>query len=830
MTITLAAIFFLSTILVTQTQLTQAQLEPQQPVSGELPSGVTPNITVSFKAFLSFRPNPVGVGQTVLVNMWMTPSVNAQRFHQNYKITITDPDGNKEEVPLDSYCADSTGWFEFAPDQVGTWKLKFEFPGEYYPAGQYYNGYIVTNSSGSYLGSAYYKPASTAEQTLVVQDEQVYSWPSSPLPTDYWTRPVSPENREWTSILGDYPWTGPAMSANWAANTNVYSNNYAYIPYVQAPNTAHIVWMKQGAISGMIGGDNGQSSYTSGGGNPNIIYQGRAYQSVTKPFNGVPQAVWQCYDLRTGTVYWEVVAATAPTAIEYSSGAAAVPGAEFSVGTSATLISISGGRLIKYNPWTGAISLNVSTSPLTSANYFMNGYCLSLQTINATTGNYRLINWTTLGTSTNFTSRIVSNITWPVPALPTAQYVGSTGICVADFETGMAAWITRAMEPNLGIMYKVNVTGISLTTGAIMWNVAINDEATYSGSCVVADHGKAAFLTQNGYWLAYDLNSGSLAWKGEQMDYPWSSGGFGAYAVQSAYGLLYRQAYDGVYAFDWDTGDIAWHYIAYTPFEYETPYTDKNGTGTYSFNGGGFVADGKLYTYNTEHSASQPITRGWRLHCINATTGEGIWNITGSMTPGAVADGYMTASNAYDGYMYVFGKGQSVTTVSAPQTQIVAGTNVIISGTVLDLSSGQEGTPCVSAQSMTQWMEYLHMQHSIPADVVGVPVSIDAVDPNGNSVHIATVTSDGYSGTFSYTWTPDLTGDYQITATFIGDDSYGSSFATTYANVVDASAASPTSSAISFDAVNNTIMTAMVASVVAMVVAIAIAVLILRRR
>ena len=112
-----------------------------------------------------------------------------------------------------------------------------------------------------------------------------------------------------------------------------------------------------------------------------------------------------------------------------------------------------------------------------------------------------------------------------------------------------------------------------------------------------------------------------------------------SYAVQSAYEKLYRQSYDGVYAFNWKDGKIAWLYKAPTPYAFETPYA--TGTETdYSFNAGGIVADGKLFTYNTEHTPSQPITRGWRLHCINTTTGEGIWNITGSASPGGVADGY----------------------------------------------------------------------------------------------------------------------------------------------------------------------------------------------
>ena len=67
------------------------------------------------------------------------------------------------------------------------------------------------------------------------------------------------------------------------------------------------------------------------------------------------------------------------------------------------------------------------------------------------------------------------------------------------------------------------------------------------------------------------------------------------------------------------------------------------------------------------------------------------------MGPGIVSDGYLTAGNYYDGYLYVFGKGISTTTVSAPQTEVTSGHNAIISGTVLDQSPAQPGTPCVSA-------------------------------------------------------------------------------------------------------------------------------------
>lgn len=592
-----------------------------------------------------------------------------------------------------------------------------------------------------------------------MQDELVASWPASPLPTDYWTRPISPENREWWEIAGDYPWAGVGGGLNWPAETNTHASNYAFTPYVQAPNTAHIVWSRQGALSGLTGGSQGINSMTNGGGTPSIIYQGRAYQSYSKPGSGATaQTYWQCYDIRTGELFWErplVTGESAPTAIEYS-------------GTSATLVSISGGKLTKYNPWTGAMSVNVSVAPISSATYYMNGYALSLQNIGTFTApNYRLINWTTLGTSTNVTTRITSNVSWAETNMAPFGIIGHA----IDYETGVAVCVNPdryIMSNPMNNVYNnatatwqgTVIEALSLTTGQLLWNITI-DQTTYTPLVSVADHGKIAALMSDGGFLCFDLLTGKKLWQSEQFAYPWSAPGFGAYNIESAYGLIYREAYDGLYAFDWDTGKIAWKYIAPTPYAFETPYYDENGTLVYSFNGASIIADGKIYAYNTEHTSTQPLARGWKLHCINALTGEGIWNITGQMTPGAVADGYLTASNSYDGFMYVFGKGKSATTIQAPLTALTQGQSIVLTGTVLDQSPAQPGTPCVSDASMASWMEYLHMQKSIPANIEGVEVSLDAVDPNSNTVHLATVKSD-MSGTYNFLWEPELVGTYIV--------------------------------------------------------------------
>ncbi|XHH09811.1 MAG: PQQ-binding-like beta-propeller repeat protein [Candidatus Bathyarchaeia archaeon] len=804
-----------------------------------LPEGVTPDITVKTDVYLSLRPNPVGVGQTILINLWNDPGPSYARYFTDYVLTITNPSGEEEVIKMDSYPADGTAWLEYQVNEAGTWKFKFDFMGGFFPAGNYTipEGVSQAGYTETYTKSVYYLPDSTPETTLTVQEEMVASWTPAALPTDYWTRPVSPENREWASILGDYPWIGPGGGANWPEETSYYASNYQFTPYVQSVDSSHIVWKSQGAIGGLTGGSQGIGSFTSGGGTPNIIYQGRCYQAVTKPYAGTTQSVWQCYDLRTGNIIWERTGVTTPTAIEYAeAGAGAVAGAE-TVSTSASLIAISGNRLIKYNPSTGAVTANVSIPSFTTTQYYMNGYALSVQTINASALNFRLINWTTQGSSSNFDSRIVSNISYALNGLGNVRDF-ATGTCFVIREPnaldqyGLSPYapfpyVDIYQDNGTGIRHGLRILAVSLITGKILWNTTADDapfssdQAPYSQTCNVADHGKLAVLMRKGYFNIYDQATGSLLYKSETMDYPWDEPGFGAYDIGSAYGMIFRGAYSGVYAFDWDTGKIVWKYEAPTN-PYETPYTTTNGTTVNAFYGTFKIFDGKIYIQNTEHTPTQPITRGLKLHCIDAYTGVGVWNITGCMSAGAMSDGYLTASNTYDGYTYVFGKGKSATTIEAPKIAATLGQSVLLTGTVNDQSPAQVGTACVSKDSMSAWMEYLHMQHTIPASVVGVPVSIDAVDPNGNYIHIGDTTTDGYSGTFGYTWEPEITGQYTVTATFMGDDSYGSSFATSYVSIVDAPETSPSQQTLNVDAINNTTTTTVVAAAVAIIVAIAI--------
>ena len=207
----------------------------------------------------------------------------------------------------------------------------------------------------------------------------------------------------------------------------------------------------------------------------------------------------------------------------------------------------------------------------------------------------------------------------------------------------------------------------------------------------------------------------------------------------------------------------------------------------------------------------------------------------GSQTPAAVADGYLVTSNPDDGYMYVYGKGKSSTTVTAPDVSVPLGTALTIKGSVLDQSPAQPNTPCVSKDSMTTQMQYLHFQ--LPQTglwnnetIEGVPVSLNAIDSNGAVTNIGTVTTNGYYGTFSKAWTPPAEGTYQIIASFASDDSYGSSSAAT-AVTVGPAPQTPATPEVTPPTDLTPVYYGIAAAVVIIVVAVAVAtVLLLRKR
>jgi hypothetical protein len=67
--------------------------------------------------------------------------------------------------------------------------------------------------------------------------------------------------------------------------------------------------------------------------------------------------------------------------------------------------------------------------------------------------------------------------------------------------------------------------------------------------------------------------------------------------------------------------------------------------------------------------------------------------------------------------------------------------------------------------------------------MTGVPVVLTAIGPNGEGIDIGTATTSAYYGNFEMAWTPPAEGTYKIIASFAGDESYGSSGASTAVSV-----------------------------------------------
>ena len=175
-------------------------------------------------AFVTANPNPVGVGQSVLVSAFLDRYPPADSHYQPYvlwqfTVKITDPTGN---VQTESLTSDTIGgaYLTFTPTKAGTYQIKMHFEG----AGP------VAGNNNTYLASD-----SNVFQ-LTVQEEPITETPNAPLPTGYWQRPINSENRDWNQIAGN--WLGLPAARDSGASTCDGVNCYQL--YSTAPNSAHI--------------------------------------------------------------------------------------------------------------------------------------------------------------------------------------------------------------------------------------------------------------------------------------------------------------------------------------------------------------------------------------------------------------------------------------------------------------------------------------------------------------------------------------------------------------------------------------------------------------
>ena len=240
---------------------------------------------------------------------------------------------------------------------------------------------------------------------------------------------------------------------------------------------------------------------------------------------------------------------------------------------------------------------------------------------------------------------------------------------------------------------------------------------------------------------------------------------------------------------------------------------------------------------------SPPLFHDAKQLAINITDGSLVWSLLAfdvTSAP-AISDGVMTTLNAYDNQLYAWGKGPTTTTVTAPDLGVTTATPITIRGTITDDSAGSRqeavaanfpnGLPCVSDDSMSRFMEAVYQQQTMPTNVTGVPIAISVVDSNGNNRVIGTTTSNAF-GTYSLTWTPDISGDYTVIAIFAGSQSYyPSSAATAFHASESAATSTPISTTIAGN-ITSTDFTLGIAAIIIVIIVIGaiLAMLMLRRK
>ncbi len=760
-------------------------------------------------AYMSVSPNPIGVGQDALIIMWLNdyPITAVGQWGDrwdNMYVDVTTPDGSVDVLGPFTSDPVGSGWTQYTPTQVGTYSFVFRFDGdtltgEPVPPSGYFGG------SAAFLGDIY-MPSQSDPVTLVVGQDPVMNYPETPLPEGYWTRPISGVNRDWWQIAG-----------NWMRAGDVEGR---FQKYSDGPGSSHIMWAKQYWDGGIMGGQFGSIGYYTGRsyepfGTGMIVLNGRLYYNVQTP----PRYGWYCVDLRTGEeLYFHNTTGDISFITE---------GFGFDFSGDVDDGDLAFGQIYNYespNQHGGFPYLWSTHAPTPNTwmmfDAFTGNYICSVANVSAggtrvygkdgsilqysvNTNTDRLTVWNT-SRAIWYRSFFPGNENWLWRPDLGEVHDGNNGFSLnVSIPSDLTGSILAVVEGDYILggtsgsndeegLEEGTIWALSLAPGSegtLLWSqnfVPPHDTAPNSvGGAFAYGHvaGPTVDVENAVFWFeeqltrklyVYDLGTMQQIWESD----PSPQWDFYGMSQSVAYGKLFNYGYGGVIdAYDILTGEKLWSYISGT-LGFETAYENTPLSLA-------AIADNKLYMYSTEHSPTMPLARGRGLRCIDANTGEELWQIHHWGSDPALADGYLVDLNLYDNMIYCYGKGPSATTVTGPDAGVSLGSSVMITGTVTDQSAGATGTPAIADEDMDEWMEYIYMQRPMPTDANGVTVKLTAIDPNNNFQDIGSVVADN-NGNFGMSWVAPVPGDYKITATFEGSEAYGGSSDTTYIAVDEA--------------------------------------------
>ena len=762
-------------------------------------------ITKQAYAYIGLIPDTVGVNHPALLHIGITDNAPGTDYGwEGLTVTVTKPNMDTEE--LGPFTTDPTGGtgYAYTPDQVGVYTFQTHFPEQTVPI-----TYYDMNLNGMIPAGSTFLASDSDVASLTVTAEAQPTYPENPLPTEFWSRPIDNQLRQWYGIAG-----------NWVS---IPPNFYA--PYNDAPETSHILWAKPLTTGGLSGGNTGEHGMEDGD-----AYEGKWQNSVI--MNGIiyynkysteifgrqmnPALGVIAVDLRTGEELWT------KEGIQLAFGQLFYFDSWNYHGVYDYLWEVQGTTWNAYDPFTSDWIWSMTGIPSGTQFTGSDGEILILVT-DLNNGWMALWNQTELGLQEaakdffdpswargswgrNVEGKTVDastayswNVTIPTDLAQGTLSFGNQFYIVEDrvislslspSRDNLEIWALSLEEGQQGqvIFNSEWTTPTSWQEGLNIIRYAGHTEYGLGGVVVICNKEERKYY-------GFSLDDGHYLWVTDEAEHYLQA--LSIVELPIVDDKFYSIGVSGIlYCYDVKTGDRLWTYAMEDPY---TEYLFGNNWWGYI----PFISDGKIYIGHFEHSPIDPKPRGAPFVCLDADSGEVIWRADGLFRqtewggPAIIGDSIIATMDTYDQRIYAIGKGPSQTTVDAPLVALEQGKSVIIRGTVMDISAGTEssalkarfpaGVPVVSDNDMNEWMLYVYKQFEAPADVEGVNVFIKVQDPNGD-YYSETVTTDKH-GVFSMMWAPSIVGEYKVTAIFEGSNAYYSSEATTTFGVDAAPAA-----------------------------------------
>jgi len=840
-------------------------------------------------AFINVAPNPAGVGQEVTVNFFLaTPLENSLQDANagrptNMSVIQTNPDGTTKSLGNGNFTGDLTGgtFTIITPEQVGNYTFQFFYGGQViYPARDVANAPSVS------------KKVTLVVQEEPIPAS---SYPITPLPNAWWETPVTAENvQEWYKITGPWLGLGSIVfGATGMYNQTSFCNPYT--PSVLSGHILWTkVWQGGGITGGDSGGTESSHYWSTSQYQPkyapviiNGIMYSTHYTATTSYSNGI-----DAINLYTGETLWTInttnalrcgmvtmynhinqygglgpfiwttgtlpAADTGGTRINQQSGTTqwnmydAFTGkyvASVVNGSSLTLRPDENGNLIGYfinntagveyvHPIPGQNVMVTHDGPhLTCVNMTMalgqtgGSWSLSANTVREMKTGYM---WS-VDLPTNISGAAIN------PALAINAIVGDTVMLSGGYVQGQgfggetAGWMVFAtFDVDTGKQYFCNNYTYADGWGSFL---PFTRTSTVWGEGLIINENDVNYVVD-----AIDAKSGKKVWTTTlKADGGADPNDYDLFSLKPyvANGKLLTAGLGGdLWCHDMTDGKLQW-------YTNTTKLLGDPGTETpygiwplWVFTCAGQTNDVAYFPIG--HEYNPPLFHGAQMLAINMTDGSLIWSELGTyIRSTAIAYGVMLSQNAYDNQIYAFGKGPSQMTVSAPQVGVSTGTPITITGRLTDIAEGSKrhdvaanfpnGVPCVSDESQSKWMEHVYQQQPRPYDVTGVDVTINVVDGNGNFRTIGNAKT--VDGSFAFVWQPDISGSFQVIASFEGSNSYYPSSASTYFYASDVVDSVPPADMRGDLATTGDLLTYLAAGVIAIIVAIAlIGLLILRKK